>query len=266
MSWNLSDDGIEWAARAGYTAKGIVYATIGGLAVAEASSGSGETASGEEALRQVAAGPMGTFAVALVGLGLAGYVVWRLVQAILDPEGRTSVDETRRWGMRAFYLASAILYAALAYTALDLVFGGASDGGGSGTRIWTSRLMEKPAGRWLVGVVGAGIAARGILQFVKAYTESFRDRIHQFDLGGHGESIAMTTSRIGLSARGVIFLLIGGYVAYAAVRHDPAQARGLEEALELLRGAPWLLGSLGLGLIAYAVYQWVKSRYRMIGA
>jgi hypothetical protein len=35
--------------------------------------------------------------------------------------------------------------------------------------------------------------------------------------------------------------------------------------LALLEGKPWLLGAMGLGLVFYGLYQWVKARYRIVG-
>ncbi len=77
---------VEKAARAGYTAKAAVYAVIGVLAFQQAIGSGGGTTGSSGALQQVASGPFGTILISLLALGLAGYVIWRLVQAFLDPE------------------------------------------------------------------------------------------------------------------------------------------------------------------------------------
>jgi len=125
--------------------------------------------------------------------------------------------------------------------------------------------MRMSWGVWLVGAIGAGLVIRGLVQLVKAYTESFREKIHTRELDARKEKWAITAGRVGLTARGVVFGIVGASVIRAAVVHDPEEARGLEGALEMLSSSPWLLGAMGVGLVAYAVYQWVKARYRLIG-
>lgn len=266
-------NGVEVAARAGYAAKGLVYAVIGGLAVQQAIGRGGDTTGSREALREIAGAPFGQAILWVVVVGLAAYMVWRLVQAFLDPEGDSSDDgEAKRWGVRAFYLMSAVLYGVLAWYALDLATGGAGGGqgagggGGGGSSGWAAKLMGMTWGVWLVGAVGIGIVARGLLQFFKAYTDSFKEKISAHDLDATTRRWVLRISRLGLTARGVVFGIIGSSVVYAAVQHDPQEARGLEGALNVLVQSPWLLGAVGGGLVAYAVYQWVKARYRLIGA
>jgi hypothetical protein len=261
--------GIEWSARAGYAAKGLIYGLIGALAVGQGFFGSGDTSSAREALGRIAEAPLGRILLGIVTLGLAGYTLWRLVQALLDPEGDLHSDgDENRWGKRAFFLISAIAYGLLTYFGAQIVLGdggGGSGGGGGNQATWLGKLMELPLGAWLVGAIGMGIIARGILQLVKAYTQSFREKISSFDLGPARSRWVIQASRLGLTARGVVFGIIGGSILYAALSRNPQEARGTEGALEFLVGNPWLLGAVGLGLIGYGLYQGVKARYRIIG-
>lgn len=265
-------DGIELAARFGYAAKGVVYAVIGILAVQLAFAGSGgETSSSRGALENIAQGPFGTVALVIVTVGLAGYTLWRLFQAAADPEAAQSSDsDKKRWMKRGFYLISAVAYGLLTYYGFQILSGsggggGRGGGGGQSSQTWVAQLMSMSFGVWLVGIVGAGIVIRGIVQLVKAYTEGFREKISSFDFGPVRSKWIIRASRIGLTARGVIFGIIGASVVYAAMTRNPQQARGLEGALDVLVTRPWLLGAVGIGLVGYAVYQWVKARYRIIG-
>lgn len=258
-------DWVEPAARFGYAAKAVVYAVVGGLAIQQAMR-QGDVSGTSGALGEIASGPLGRIGLAVVTVGLAGYVVWRLVQAIFDPEGGDGDDSAAlRWAKRAFYLGSAATYGLLTYTGASIVLGSGGGSGGGSDGAWASDLMAMTWGTFLVAAVGAGIVVRGVVQFVKVYTGSFRKRIQSFDLGAGTERLVLAISRVGLTARGVIFGLIGGSVVHAAITRDPEEARGLEGALEGLVTRPWLLAAVGVGLVSYAVYQLVKARYRLIG-
>lgn len=73
--------------------------------------------------------------------------------------------------------------------------------------------------------------------------------------------------RVGHGARGVTFLIIGGFLIQAAIQANPEQARGLGGALRTLEQqpyGPWLLGLVALGFIAYGIYLEARARYRRI--
>ena len=265
-------DGIEAVARVGYAAKGVLYMVIGILAVQLAFTGSGgETSSTRGALQRISEASFGQAALLIVTIGLAAHTLWRLFQAARDPEAAQSSDsDQKRWLKRGFFLMSAVVYGVLTYSGVEILtgLGGSGEGGSGGGRsnsAWTAELMSMTFGVWLVGIVGAAVVIRGLMQFVKAYTKGFRDKMSSFDFGPEQRKWIIRVSRLGLTARGVVFGIIGSSIIYAAVTHDPQEARGLEGALDMLISRPWLLAALGVGLACYAVYQWVKARYRIIG-
>ena len=256
-------DGVEMAARIGYAAKGVVYAVIGGLAVKEAFGSGGDVTGSREALQEIASGPFGTVLLGFVTAGLAAYAIWRLVQAAVDPDGGADDSDGKRWAQRLFYLFSAVVYGFLTWYGISILTG--SGGGSSSSGQQTQGLLAHTWGAWLVGIAGVAIIARGGWQLWKAYTDRFRKKIRRFDLGPVRGRWVLRASRIGLTARGVVFGIIGVSLVYAALTRDPSNAQGTEGALGLLVGTPWLLGAVGAGLCCYAVYQWVKARYRIIG-
>lgn len=254
---------VERAARFGYAAKGLVYIVIGGLAIKQAL-GDGDVGGTREAMHEIVGAPLGRAALAVVTIGLAGYVAWRLVQAVLDPEGRRSgKDGPRRWAMRVFYLGSAGVYGVLAYHGVTLLVAGLPAAPADSR--WAADVMRVAWGAWIVGAIGVGIAGRALFQFAKAWNQDFMDRIASHEVDEAQRRWIAWISRLGLVARGIVFGLIAGTVVSAGVVGDPGRARGLEGALEMLIVQPWLLGALGVGLVAYAIYQWSKARYRLIG-
>lgn len=257
---------VERLARLGYTAKGIVYAIVGTLAVQAAFGAGGQTTDQKGALGAIASQPFGKFLLALVALGLIGYVIWRFVEAIQDPEHRG--DDAEGVARRLGYAISGIIYASLAFSAVRLAMGSdASSSSSNSTQDWTARLMSQPFGQWLVGLVGAFIIGLGFYQFYKAYKAKFRKEMKLHEMTPTEETWATRIGRFGEAARGVVFVIIGFFLLEAARQADPNQARGLDGALQSLAQQPhgaWLLGIVALGLVAYGIHMGVQARYRRI--
>ena len=107
-------------ARLGYAAKGVVYLLVGWIA-ARAATGNGETTGTHGALEFLLAKPFGKVMLVLVAVGLAGYAVWRAVQAIADPEGKG--NDPKGLAVRGYMLASAFIHGAMFVAALRLLQG-----------------------------------------------------------------------------------------------------------------------------------------------
>lgn len=257
---------VQRLARMGYAAKGVVYLIIGGLAAQAAFTPAERVEGPEGALGTILRQPFGKVLLGLVALGLAGFVVWRVVQAALDPEHPEGGG--KRAVIRVGHGISAAVYAALTLEAVRMLRGSGGQGGG-GTQHWTATLMDKPFGRIAVGIAGLGIAAYGIYQGYRAFQDDLDKRLNLEGSAVATRRRVVAIGRAGTAARGVVFVIIGWLVLQAALTYDASRAEGLEGALNTLREAaygPYLLGLVGLGLIAYGVFQLVKARYRMIRA
>lgn len=253
---------VERLARLGYLAKGIVYAIVGVLAVQAAFSAGGQTTDTKGALGAIAAQPFGKFLLALLTVGLIGYVVWRFVQAVQDPEHKG--DDAKGWATRLGYAVSGLIYASLAFTAIGLIRGSGGGGGGNSEQDWTARLLAQPFGQWLVGLVGAFVIGLGFYQLYQAYKAKFRKQMKLQEMSPTEETWATRIGRFGLGARGVVFCIIGFFLLQAARQSDASQVRGLDGALQSLAQqpyGPWLLGIVALGLVAYGIHMAVQARY-----
>ncbi|HEX2080465.1 MAG TPA: DUF1206 domain-containing protein, partial [Longimicrobium sp.] len=164
---------VQRLARLGYAAKGVVYVIIGVLAARAAFNGR-QVEGSEGALVTILRQPFGRVLLGIVALGLAGFVLWRLVQAAMNPEHRG--DGAKGLVTRIGLLISALTYTALTIEAVRMVRG-SGGGQGNGAQHWTARLMEQPFGRILVGLIGAGIAAYGLYEIYQAFRSHLDRRL-----------------------------------------------------------------------------------------
>jgi hypothetical protein len=251
-------------ARFGFAAKGAVYMIIGVLAALAAFNRGGRTTDPQGAFAEILAQPFGQALLGAVAVGLAGYALWRIIQATKDTENKGA--GAKGMVVRLGYAVIGLIHASLAFTAAQLLMGsGGRRSSEKSSKEWTATLLAQPLGQWLVGTVGIGIIAMAIYQFYEAYTAKFREQLEMGAMSPRTESWAIRVGQIGLAARGVVFGVIGIFLVYAALRANPNEARGLSGALRAIEqqsfGA-WLLGIVALGLVAYGLYMFVLARYR----
>lgn len=257
--------GVEWLARFGYAAKGVVYAIVGVLAAMVAFGMGGQTTGTKGAVSQIGSETHGQVMLLAVAVGLFGYVVWRFAQAIKDPEH----EGTGFKGLikRASFFVSGLIYGSLAIYTISLLLGAGGGGGGNSKESMTARLMSYEGGVWAVGIIGALIVLMGVMQFVRAFKEKYKQKWSLASMGATQTRWASRIAKWGLSARGLVFFIIGGFVIVAALQTDPSKATGLNGALDTLAQQSFglvLLGVVGLGLLCYGIYCWVNALYRRI--
>jgi hypothetical protein len=258
--------GVQRLARLGYAAKGVVYLIIGFIAADAAFSPAEQVQGSHGALDTILRQPFGKVLLGIMALGLAGYVLWKIVQAVMDPEHKGG--DAKGLVARVGYGISAALYAGLTLEAVRMLRGNGG-GGGGGAQHWTAVVMDKPFGRVAIGLLGLGIAGYGLYELYRAFTSDLAKKLNLEGSAVATRRRVVGLGRAGMAARGVVFGIIGWLVLKAALQYDPSEAQGLEGALVALRKAaygPWLLMLVALGLIAYGVFQLVKARYRVIRA
>lgn len=253
-------------ARFGYAANGVVYIIIGALAALAAFTGGGRTTDSRGAFEEILSQSYGKLLLGAVAVGMAAYAIWRIVQAVKDTENEGS--DAKGIARRIGYAAIGVIHIGLAYSAAQLVFGsGGESRGDAASKEWTATLLAQPFGQWLVGAVGLGFIAFAISQFYKAYTAKFREKLKTNEMSEKAETFATRFGQAGLSARGVVFGIIGVFLVQAALHSNAGEARGLSGALRALEQQSygrWVLGIVALGLVAYGFYMLVLARYRRI--
>jgi hypothetical protein len=254
-------------ARSGLVAKGASYGLVGLLAIKLAAGHGGKATSREGALQSLAQHGFGKVVLALLALGLAGYALWRFVQAVVEREDADDAKEKlKTWGKRAGYAGRGLIYAGLTFCALKLLFGGSGEGSqDEKAHRTTAAILDWPAGRLLVGAAGIVIVGVGLWNVYRGLSQKFADKWRTGAMSQVQRTWGGRVGVVGHLARGVVFGLIGIFVTKAAIDYDPKDAIGLDGALRKLAEAsygPYLLGVTAAGLVCYGLYCLVDARHR----
>ncbi len=262
----ISDANATLLAKLGFAARGVVYILVGWFAVDAALLG-GRIADNQGAIGSLEHGPLGPLLLAIVAAGLLGYAIWRLTEAVANPEqiGRDVKGSLRRIG----HLVSGVAHLILAWTATSLALhldkrSSTISPGDESARDWTALLLEQPLGRVLVGAVAIGILVASFQQAQKAWRGDF---IHDLRGDAPAPGYVCTMGRIGYGARALVFLIVAGLFALAAWRSHASDAGGVAEALQTLEAQPggtWLLVATGIGLALFGAYSLIEARFRRL--
>src|SRR3954447_1746667 len=254
------------AAKLGYAAKAIVYATIGVMALLAAAHTGGRTTGSDGAFVAILSQPLGPVLLGMLGVGLAAYGFWRLVQAVMDADHRGTTFKGLSGRVGVAFVG--LVYGGLAYSALRLFFGmGAQSSDEQKAKSWTALLLAQPFGPWLVAGMGVAIVILAIHEVYAAVRADFVSKLNLQHAGPGTRTFVVRCAQIGHLARAVVFAIIGMFLMQAAIFSDPREARGLGGALYTLEQQPygdWLLATVATGFMAYAAYLLLLIVYRRI--
>lgn len=245
-------------AQAGLVAKGFVYILLGLLAFMAAFELGGkgnDSATKTGALQLTQDLPAGKFLLIAIALGLLCYCVWRGIQVVRE-KGKDA------WKKKILYLFSGLAYLAFAITALRMVSGDNSNG--NQNKEIAGELMSKPFGQVLVGLGGLILAIVGAYQIYYGLSEKYRKHVQGLSLQSTQSSLLLRSGKVGYISRGVVWLVIAFLFFRAAVHARASEAGSTGEAFQFIESSPYgsaLLGVLGLGVIAYGVFNFVRARY-----
>lgn len=257
---------LEPLARLGYASKAFIYLIVGLLASMAAFERGGRVTDTKGALGVILSQPFGNTVLFVLAAGLGGYALWRLLDAIIDPD-RHGTDVKGLVG-RMGSVVKAAVYGGLGVEAFRLARGmRASAGTDARVRVWTAQLLDMPLGEWIVAITGLVIAAYGLWEIVEAARHRDDTRMDLSSIPGGRRGVLLRICRFGVAARAVIIVAAGLFLVRAALQHDPGKAHGIRESvLQLAAGAygRWILAGIALGLLAYALDQALHARYRQI--
>lgn len=252
-------------ARFGFAAKGIVYGLMGLLALLAATGlQGGKTTDKQEAVHTLQDLPGGPILLGLIALGLLGYIVWRLVQAVRDTEDKGS--DAKGIARRVGYAASGLVYAGLAWYAAKLAMSSASGSGGASTRqTLTGKVLSWPGGEWIIVLVGLATIGVGLYQMYQAYSGRFHKHVKGSDIPSGQQDKVYRLGQIGYTARGIVLGITGYFFVQAGMQSRASATGDTEQAFDLLASmGPSVLGIVALGLMAYGLYMLVQAKYPVL--
>lgn len=250
-------------ARAGMVASGVLYGTVGALALGVALGQGGKTTDSGGALTTVAQQSWGAALLVLLAVGFAGYALWRFAVAAFGEKLET--NEELNVAKRAWYVARGAFYAFLCWKAVDLLLGARS--AETDEQEKSAELLSWPAGRWLVVAIGVGVLVYGIGSLYRGLTRKFEDDLKTHQMSRRERRWITRLGVVGYSARGLVLGLVGIFFLKAGLEYDPSESKGLDGALAEVAQQPYggaLLGVVAAGLVAYGLFRIAQARYREV--
>jgi ElaB/YqjD/DUF883 family membrane-anchored ribosome-binding protein len=250
--------------RFGIAVQGVIYFVIGLLALEIAAGIDARTPDEKGALMEILQQPLGAILLSILVVGLLGYALWQIIQAILNPDNR-ELHGLEGLANRLNSLMGGVSAIGLAITAVQIISSARHPE--AATVMWTSRFLDQPFGEWIVSLLGVGFLTTGFSYLYGAYTGAYIRNYESQAVNDQVEPWIVRLGRFGLVARSTVFITIGICLLRAAVESKADRAAGAGGALELLAESPlgsWLLGLVALGFMSYAVYMLVIAWYRRI--
>jgi hypothetical protein len=247
-------------ARIGLGSRGAVYLLMGALIILLAMGLNGEPVDQKGVLAQVVALPAGTVITLLMIIGFLGYAMWRASEAVFGAQG----PKGRQFGPRAKSAARALIYLAMAGTALFVLAGSRTEQAEQQEDVAAS-VMQLPGGQIIVAIAGLVVIGVGIGMMVEGYRCDF---LRMFQARPAPQlTIIRHLGRVGTMARGAVFTAIGFLVLIAAITRDADKAGGIDTTMRALLDLPFGGGAVflaGLGLVIFAIYGFTEAAFRRV--
>jgi hypothetical protein len=253
---------IKRIAQVGLVAKGFVYLILGLLffmAAFEINGKGSNDATKIGALQFVRDLPAGAALLWVLAAGLVCYAFWRGVEALQRKSG------AKGWQKRLRYIFSGLVYLLFAFTAVRMEMGEKSSG--DQNQHLAGELMSKPFGQILVGLAGVALAAVGVYQIWYGLSEKYKKHVHNLSLQDQSAKLLLRAGKVGYISRGIVWLLVAYLFVRAAFHAAASEAGNTGKAFQFIEASSYgslLLGVLGVGLMAYGIFNFVRARYERI--
>jgi hypothetical protein len=257
-------DGFKGLAKLGFAARGTIYLLIGWFAVLLVRGKHSPETDQRGAMQEVARHDGGYLLLWVIAIGFVGYALWRFSEVAFGVVGKGAKAKDK--GPRLQSLARGLIYAGLAVSAFNLLAHARSKSQASQQQLLTSKVMQYPAGRWVVAIAGVVVIGVGLGLIYEGVARKFKDHFALADMPAGSRRIVWFLGTFGITARGVVFALTGFFLIRAAWDYDPSKARGLDGALRHTVAdsgtGRLLVGVCAVGLIAFGLYAYAEAAWR----
>ncbi|WP_374201907.1 DUF1206 domain-containing protein [Actinokineospora sp. PR83] len=247
--------GVKVLGRVGMACFGLVYLIVAYLAVRIAVGGGGQEADQTGALSEISSTTFGAAVLWVLAVGLFAFGVWQLLMAAVSYHW---VEEGRKRTFKRIGAAvRGVVGISLGVASIRYATGGGSQGGDDKQQEWTAKVLELPAGRFLVGAVALVVIGVGVASIVSGVRRSFMKDLDTSELPAGSRTWVERLGMVGNIAKGVGIAIVGVLLGFAAVDSNAGEAGGLDKALRTLAEQPFgtaLLIAVALGFAAFGAY------------
>lgn len=258
---------LETTSRFGYAARGLVYLSVGAIALLAAIDLTPRATGTGGAIEAWAAWPLGLALIMAVAVCLFAFSLWRFLQAAFDADHHGL--DAKGLAVRAGQAISGVIYGALAISTLELLDGledvGEADESDS-ARTFAAEVLQLPYGDWIMIAVGLALVGVGVGNLIQGAMQDFAKRL---DCSEALCRWAVPLGRIGYIGRGLATLPAGVFLVRAGLEARSSEARSWGDALQALEAQPYgslILGAIAAGLIAFGLFGVFEAFYRRIEA
>jgi succinate dehydrogenase hydrophobic anchor subunit len=258
-------DLLELAARVGYGARGFVYLSVGLLTLLAAADLIGDAVGTRGAVAWMALRPFGRLWLLLLGLGLAAFVMWRVLQAVFDADH----EGTSRHGLatRMSQGFSGMSYAFLAFTTFAFLIHTPDDPAKADlerSHEQASKVLALPYGNWLLVAAGLTLLGIGLANVSRSWREDFTEYLA---CSPKTCRRVAPLARAGYVARGLAYVPLAILIVLAGLRSRASDVTTFGSALDAVErqpAGPWILALAALGFIAFGAFSFIEARFRRI--
>jgi hypothetical protein len=256
---------IELASRLGYAARGLVYLGLGSIVLLAALDLTPRAKGAKGVLRAWAEWPLGWALIGGIGVGLAGFAAWRILQAVFDADrhGRS----LKAWAVRIGQAFSGLVYGGLALSAFELLdeLEDVGEVDEEQTAHHAARtVLDLPHGDTLLIAAGLAVLAFGIGNVIQGLVQDFSKRLKCDDRLCR---VVVPLAKVGYGARGLASLPLGVFLVMAGIQARAGEVHSWGGALQAMEGQPFgnsALCVVATGLVAFGLFGLVEARYRRI--
>jgi hypothetical protein len=137
-------------------------------------------------------------------------------------------------------------------------------GSSGGSKTMTAKLMDLPAGQWIVVAGGLAIIGYAGTYAWRGWKEKFAEHLDTEGKLGNSGAAYLILGKVGYIAKGIALAIVGVLFCYAGLAHEPDKSGGLDAALQKVLEqpfGPYLLIAMGLGIGCYGLFSFAQARH-----